>query len=380
MAKPVAQLGAREAAIAGGLAAFFAVGFAGGRLTAPLADASGAARDWTPPAAVRGGDASDATEVATRVTSPRSGAASRAGCGHDHSLPEGADPFVTEVEADAERPPLDVGPLLAAARASRAAPDDHDAQQLAGVLAHSLVRRLLADPTALEEALAQLARLHDPDELADLAAVLGQIRDPEVEAAALALAGGAGTAAQRTAALHILDALDAPAAREVALSILANETDRELRRAALHAIPEPEGIGTADAASVTATLVATLANDPDEEAARRAVVLLGRWRRDDSDLAPVLHALSNDPRAGVRAGAAFALEVAGARSPSVVTELAAALTREDEDPVVRENAWRALSALSPLPDDARRAWRAYADARQAEGEGSFDAAESIPSE
>ena len=90
------------------------------------------------------------------------------------------------------------------------------------------------------------------------------------------------------------------------------------------------------------------------------MILAGRY---GTNMAPVLTALAGDPEPSVRAGAAFAVEMAGRRSPAILDALAATLASPGEDPLVQENAWRALGALSPLPEAAHRAYVAYAEAR-----------------
>ncbi|MBI4575957.1 MAG: HEAT repeat domain-containing protein [Planctomycetes bacterium] len=204
-----------------------------------------------------------------------------------------------------------------------------------------------------------MARSADPAEIESLAATLGRLRDPEVEAWALELAAGAASWRLRAAAFDILDALDTPAARDVALSALRRESEVEVRRSALYALGEPEGVSREEARPVTAELAAVLARDADGEARRRAAVLLGTWGEGAGDLAPVVAALERDPDPGVRAGCAFALELARDRTGAVVAALARTVAAPGEDPLVRENAWRALGALGPLPSEAQGAWLAF---------------------
>ncbi len=359
------RVGPRELATAGALGAFLVVGFLGGRMTSPVrgGEATPVVASTRAVATVSRGEAfSD--DARNRAVAIGGDAALRDGCDHEHSAP---GDLSGEVVDAAPGTPLDLGPLLAAGRAARAT-ENEESLHAADLAAAALAARLMADPAALAEALEAFGRLEDRFELLDLAAVLARVADPEVEAAALAMAAADPSPARRAAAFDILDALDSPETRAIAVETLGREADVDVRRAALRAMPEPDGTDWSEAGEVSTALAGVLRSDQDEESARRAAVLIGRWRRDAADLDPVIGALASDPRPGVRAGAAFALEVAGDRSRRVVDRLVASLASDDEDPLVRENAWRALGALSPLPDEARRAWRDYADGRESEGE------------
>lgn len=261
-----------------------------------------------------------------------------------------------------------VARALEASRASRAAPDDHHIAEAALLAAGELEAALAADPQALAQAIAAFRGLTDAGDLDALAAVLGRVRDPAVEELALEIMRGDVSPARRTAALDILDAMDTPAAREVALQALSSEQDVDLRRAALRAVPEPAGASLEQAGTVVATLTRIIAQDRDIELRRRAAVNLGTWHRNDAELQPLLDVLARDPSPEVRSGAAFGLEAARRRSPEVIAALVRSMGRADEDPVVRDNCWRALSALSPLPPDAQTAWLAYQAENEAAGE------------
>lgn len=95
--------------------------------------------------------------------------------------------------------------------------------------------------------------------------------------------------------------------------------------------------------------------------------MIGRWRRSAADLAPVTHGLGSDPVGAVRAGCAFALELAGDRSAASQAALVAAL--DDVDPFVGETAWRALGSLGPLQAGTGRAWAGAAERFDGLGEG-----------
>jgi hypothetical protein len=342
------------------IAVAFAVGFLSGRVTAP---------DPPPPPPPR--------PSATRTLPPQTAVEPIAMHGGSRG-PRTSDPGGPRGSALARElatPPRlegDVDPRVAraleASRASRAAPDDHHVAEAALLAAGELETALAADPQALARAIAAFRSLTDGGDLEALAAVLGRMRDPAVEELALEVVRGDVSPARRTAALDILDAMDTPAAREVALQALSSEQDVDLRRAALRAIPEPAGASLEQAGTVVSTLTRIIAQDRDVELRRRAAVNLGTWHRNDAELQPLLDVLLRDPSPEVRSGAAFGLEVARRRSPEVVAALVAAMTKPDEDPLVRDNAWRALSALSPLPPEARTAWLAYQAEHEAAGE------------
>jgi HEAT repeat protein len=208
----------------------------------------------------------------------------------------------------------------------------------------------------------------DPASLEVLSAALGRVVDPAVEELALELVRRDPDPARRAAAFDLLDRLDPPAATAAVLSALGRESDPALRQAALRALPAPRGTNTEGARPVVAELTRLLASDPDEELRRRSAVLLGEWRTCEGELTPVLEALARDPSAQVRAGCAFACEVAGRRSSPVLEALLAAMESEHEDPLVRANAWSALGALAPLPPRAHEAWLLHAEQRDAAGE------------
>lgn len=265
--------------------------------------------------------------------------------------------------------PLDLNKVFTAAKQAFAAPDDHHVAEAATAAAGELEMRLLTDPAALEAAMKRFPQLTDQAELEVLAAVLGRVRDPEVEQLAIRYAKDRSNLIRRAAALDILDALDTPDARPVALDVLDEARDVNVRRAALRAIPEPQGASQDEAARVVATLTQILANDLDTELRRRSAVMLGTWARNQADLQPVINHLIGDNSIDVRAGAAFGLELSRSRDSAVLDALTRAVLNAQEDPLVRENAWKALGAISPLPPAAHQAYQAYYDEREALGEG-----------
>lgn len=224
-----------------------------------------------------------------------------------------------------------------------------------------LATRLLIDPAPRSAALEDFRRQRDPAELERLVAELGQVHDLEVEDLALELARDETCPPRRLAALGLLDALDTPRALEVALEILRNPNAIEIRRAAIYVLPEAAGSSFARAREVVAVLKAAYADPSDAELRRRAAIALADWRVDPEDLDPLLRGLRSDPSVDVRAGCAFALELAGGRDQRTIETLAAALQDRREDPLVRENAWRALARLGPLPEAIAQAWESYAD-------------------
>ena len=259
-------------------------------------------------------------------------------------------------------PALEQG-LASARRAARAPSERHLSEAVAaaaGVLEQSLAR----DPRALELALRRFARLRQRGELEFLSAVLGRIHDPQVEALALNMAR-AGDPEQRVAAFDLLDALEVPGAREQVLEALAGSEAPRLRRAALRALPPPRGASRGAGLQVKARLSAILRADPDPALRRQAALDLARW--SPRDLAPVLQALAEDPAASVRAGCAFALEVAHNPSPRVLAALGKAM-RPGEAALVRENAYKALGSMGPLPDALRALYLRVRVEQEAAGE------------
>jgi hypothetical protein len=215
------------------------------------------------------------------------------------------------------------------------------------------------DPAALRGALDHFRAARKREDVELLASVLGRVPDPAVLSAAIEVAGRDAEPWRRAAALDLLDGLDTPAALPVAIKALMTEQDVEARRAAVHALPMPTGVAAREAKQVTTALVRAASSDADAEVRRRAAVALGDWARTAEDLAPVVAGLIGDPSIDVRAGCAFALEIARPTDPAARAALVAAVGRRDEDPLVRENAWRALGAAGPLADKEHSVWAAY---------------------
>lgn len=279
-------------------------------------------------------------------------------CAHHAPAQAGASPG--ELPAAEPPPPLDLEAKLQRMRALLAGEADEHACDDAYAAAEELQAAVEIDPQALAQALARLRSAQDPAELELLASVLGRVRDLEVEETALELTRSAQPAAQ-AAGYDMLDALDLPAAREASLEGLRRARDTDVRRAALRALPLPTGASLEEAGPVVASLRGVLSADPDSELRRRAAVELGRWHRGPEDLGPVLSALERDPDPNVRAGAAFGLELAARRDPALVEALVRVMRRPDEDPLVRENAWKALGALGPLTPEVQAEWRRFQD-------------------
>lgn len=242
---------------------------------------------------------------------------------------------------------------LKVARAAFAEPNNIEVQETAKLAAGGLYLHLKNNPRDLAQSLDQLSSSNRQDEADFLAAVLGRIHDPIVEKTALDLAER-GQGANKAAAFDILDAFDTPAALSPALRALQGTESVAVRRAALRAIPKPSGLDEDTAEEVIKQLTSTLRTDEDPEARRRAALLLGDWQRSFADFWPVVEALSQDLDINVRAGCAFACEISGLKDRRIVNALAIMVAKPGEDPLVRENAWRALGRLSPLPKSAEQ--------------------------
>ncbi|MDF1666836.1 MAG: HEAT repeat domain-containing protein [Planctomycetota bacterium] len=255
-------------------------------------------------------------------------------------------------------PSMPLADALKVARAAFAAPNNLEVQETAKLAAGGLYVHLKTNPADLARSLTQLSSSNRQDEADFLASVLGRIHDPIVEKTALELAER-GPDASKAAAFDILDAFDTPAALIPALRALSSNQSVQVRRAALRAIPKPEGLDHDTANEVVKQLTETLKNDEDPEARRRAALLLGDWQRSIAEFWPVIEALSQDQDINVRAGCAFACEISGLKDSRVINVLAGVLSRVQEDPLVRENAWRALGRLSPLPKTAELAYEKY---------------------
>lgn len=216
-----------------------------------------------------------------------------------------------------------------------------------------LLQALTQEPARVDEVLARL-RSGTLEEAGSVTTTLGRFRDVRVLRAAVALADARDAEPWRRAmALEVLDGLDASPAAPAALRALA-DPDPEVRRAAVHALPPRATIDPERAPTVLAALGAALRRDADAEVRRRAALALGRWAVDADELGPVLTALARDPSADVRAGAAFACELAARDGPRVRQTLLRSMA-PGEPALVRENAARALEALGPLAEHEQRA-------------------------
>ncbi len=351
--------GLARAAAAAIVAGGWVLSFLAGRWTAPAGD---------PPEFRDPTRSSSEKRTRTEEPPPETSTPDRPRDGRNRASPARTrGPGGEEVPAD--RPPIDLEPALAAARKAADAPEDETAASAALDALQRLEETILDDPAALARTIERFGRTTDPRELGFLAAGLGHVPDPEVEEAAVRIARGDADPGRRAAAFDVLDALDTPEATQVALEALSSEADPAVRLAALRAIPEPTGASLDEAALVVGRLADVLSRPGEAEARRRAALLLARWYRREADLAHVLEALERDPDPGVRAGCAYALEVAQSRTEPVFAALVRSLTEEREDPLVRENAWRALGALGPLGPEAHAAYEVYRETRDVEGEG-----------
>lgn len=293
--------------------------------------------------------------------------------GHDHGAHDhgahGAPPAPQRPRTPKKyAKPVDFNKAFAAVQNANDLPDSHEAAAVARQAAGELEQRLLNDPEALKAAIARFPTLEKTHELELLAVVLGRVRDPEVEELGLRHASDSTNPARQAAAFDLLDALDTPKAKDVALSALQRERDTTVRRAALRAVPPASGASEQEADDVVRTLTQILDTDPDRELRRRAAVMLGTWHRTLAELNPVMQHLVSDQNVNVRAGCAFGLELSKRRDSTVINVLVGVLNTQDEDPLVRTNAARALEALSPLPAEAHRIYQEYKSQQDALGE------------
>lgn len=271
-------------------------------------------------------------------------------------------------QSDKDRVKTPLNDALKAAREAENSPDSEELQSGAREAARGLYFKLSSDPAALAGALQRMPNLTDRGEIGMMAAVLARIRDPEVEDLALAMTKSASPLV-REGAFDILDGLDSPAARGVALKALATETEPEIRRAAVRAIPDSSGASVKDASETVRQLAEVLGRDPDPETRRLAAISLASWHRDLSEFAPVLNALRRDGSATVRAGCAFACEVAGRKESQIAEILVQVLQLKEEDSVVRDNAYRALRVMGPLSPGASEIFKNYEKEMDERGDG-----------
>jgi hypothetical protein len=265
-------------------------------------------------------------------------------------------------------PKLKLDKALQVARDLDSKPDEEESIAAAQSATSGLYFELSTDRQALASALSRLPHLGTRGELGMMAAVLGRIADPEVEQLALTMSQ-ASSPLLREAAFDILDGLDLPSGRSVAVRALRIEGEVDVRRAAVRAMPEPRGASEEDADEVVKQLSQVLGTDQDPETRRLAAISLASWHRNLGEFMVVLQHMISDESAGVRAGCAFACEISGRRDPEVVKALVQSLERTGEDDVVRDNGYRALKAMGPLPARASEAFKLYEQQMDDDGAG-----------
>ena len=275
---------------------------------------------------------------------------------------------LSEEHGDKLRAKVPLNAALEAARRAENSPDSEEMRAEAREAATGLYFQLSKNPVALAGALRRIPNLTDRGEMGMLAAVLARINDPEVEQMALALTKSSSPLV-REGAFDILDGLDSPGARAVALKALAVETEPDIRRAALRAIPDSSGATVDEASETVRQLTEILGRDEDPETRRLAAISLASWHRDLSEFLAVLKALRGDGSATVRGGCAFACEIAGRKEVQIVTVLIQVLQSKDEDSVVRDNAYRALKVMGPLSAGASQVFKDYEKELDARGTG-----------
>lgn len=261
-------------------------------------------------------------------------------------------------QSDKNRAKTPLNEALRAAREAEHSPDSEEAQSGAREAAVGLYYKLTTDQTALAGAIQRMPNLTDRGEIGMMAAVLGRIRDPEVESLAIEMTKSP-SALVREGAFDILDGLDSPGARAVALRALANETEPGIRRAAVRAIPDSSGASIEEAGETVRQLGEVLSRDQDPETRRLAAISLASWHRDLSEFMPVLKAMRRDTSATVRAGCAFACEIAGRKESQIVAALVQVLELKEEDSVVRDNAYRALKVMGPMSPASSAVFKNY---------------------
>ncbi len=271
------------------------------------------------------------------------------------ALPDAVERPVSELAAEveeADRAPALPGALAAAIGCSHEdhGPEAHP-EQLAALVA--------ADPSELEAALAQVPGA-SIEELELLVLALGFVRRPEVEELAAGLALDDPAPERRALGVELLGRLGTPRALPVLDQVLGQESATPVLRVALGALPRPVAVSEAEGARLRGKLEGFAAS-PTPELRRRALIALADWS-PDTGLARA--ALAGDPDPAVRAGAAYALELAGGGSAADRELLARVLEDVGEPFVVRDNAWRALGAAGPLPASMHAAWHRFARERE----------------
>jgi len=308
-----------------------------------------------------GGEAREATVVSRSRTlvagSPQSPSPTQARAKRQAS-PDGSG---REIAAAARSCKRELDRALGLVQRELEAPADAEAKEASKVASAQMFRLLSNDPHALQQAIERMARLQDKEKTEWLAAILGRIRDPQVESLGVRLIR-AHAPVQRAAGWEILDAIDSRWTLELVLQ-QGSEPSQEVRRAAVSALPESAGFGHDTANRVIPFLSRTLRSDADPETRRRAVLRLATWYRSAADLEEIIVALRENRDHRVRAGAAFALELASARIPRAIDALSKALRTHLEAPSVREAAWHALGSLGPLPEPARSRYASYGEIR-----------------
>lgn len=267
--------------------------------------------------------------------------------------PASTPPEVPAPRSTVAAPALPAPPAAAPEAECECAHEHHEEQGDGGDDGDLLLEALRQEPARVDEVLERL-RTGSLEEAGGVTIALGRFRDVRVLRAAAQLSDARDAEPWRRAmALEVLDGLDAGPAAPVALRALA-DPDPVVRRAGIHALPPRATIDPERAPAVLAALGAALRRDADPEVRRRAALAIGRWATDAGELGPVLSSLVRDPSPDVRAGAAFACELAAQDGPRVRQALLRSM-EAGEAPLVRENAARALEALGPLAEHERRA-------------------------
>lgn len=215
------------------------------------------------------------------------------------------------------------------------------------LLTAEIVRRLSASGQ-LEKALESFRDEKDAAALDAWVAVLGKIQTETVQASVGRVATGSGSKASRIAALRVLEAHSTPQVLPPIQQVLETEHDGEILTRAVHALPVPWGAVPREVAGISTSL-ARLLSGSDEDLRRNAALALGDWGRDPASQSLIVRTMREDRSPKVRAAAAFGL-VFAPKAPELLDALAERVRDTQEDWVVRENAWRAIRTVVPLPE------------------------------
>ena len=210
----------------------------------------------------------------------------------------------------------------------------------------NLERRIRQDPTLLTDILAEYRYNADPERAKRLAALIANLSSPQILATATELAYSSDPVSKRNG-LELLSRIQPhnSEARDISIELLGVESDPDFLVATMNVLATPAADADTSQRQLLLDNINLLSTHQEPSVRAHSIALLGRWAKNNPDVATTLVTGLSDDSSHVRARAATALRGISNPDTATITSLLYVLENPNEIKTTRQTAMLALQQM-----------------------------------